>query len=149
MKKIINAMNGAIEFDQDEDVEILSCYIDAKNTYVDVGGEFARIKPFDQIMAIHVFGKNTIASPQIHLYTQLCEFQSWPEVLTDESPLTNDGPVGLLVGQADVNYLYRYNNCFNVLYGIHPQSIMRMKIHTSSTFTGWLHVNVYVKRNSR
>lgn len=147
MKRIINAQNGTLEFDLDDDVEVWPCYINAKNVWSFVGGEFYRFKPFDHIMAIHVIGKNTIANPELFLVSRMNEFST---LNYSSEEAFHGNPYALsMKGMVDINFLLNYDSVGNMLYGQFPESTLQFKLDNVSVFTGWLLINVYIKRNSR
>ena len=149
MKKIINALNGTLEFDKDDDVEIFRCYLNAKNVWVFVGEEHQRFKilKYDHIVAMHIFGKNTIASPQIILN---CRLQSLDNgTFTSASNVCYDLNALTMQSMADINFLLTSDQIKNLLTDQFDNSLLQLRIDSTSVFTGYLYINVYIKRNAR
>ena len=147
MKRIINAQNGSIEFDNDDDFEIWTASINTKNTWEFVGSDYKhKFLPHDQVMAIHVFGKNTSASPDLNLFRRLKRYPVG--TYTSAENLIFEADNNGFIGIVDINWLFDWKKTNSVLYGQFDVSTLEIMIDNDSNFTGYLFVNVYVKKNN-
>lgn len=151
MKYQINASNRTLEFEVD-DVEIFHVKLTAVNTWLDLyAGYNNRVDPFDHIIAIHVYGKNTAGSPAIGL-----DFRTRNNIST-----AINGPFNIhsnkisstadkFVGMSDINHVFTFNESSSLAGLPANDNNMQMQINSlNSSFAGYIYVNIYVVRNSR
>lgn len=148
MRRIVNAQNGTIEFNDDEDFEIWPAFLNSSGVWAYVGGDHPKyvLKPYDQIMAVHVFGKNTAVSPRFALQVQLREHQgAWATGDTRYYPFSLYA--NTFDGLIDINWIFDWKNSNSILTDQFPRSLLDLKIEDGADFTGYLYANFYIKKN--
>lgn len=151
MKYLINASNRTLEFNVD-DVSIFHNKIIATNTWTDLYANYDyRVDPFDHVIAVHVYGKNTAASPQINLCYRTKNMVS--TVTTSQMNIHHNKlytGADKLTGLVDINQVYTFNESMTLAGLPANDNMIQVFIDPVGTaFTGYLYVSVYVVRNSR
>ena len=141
MKLSVVAQNGSIHFDENEDIEVIQTVISAKNVWQFLVTEHTRFKDKSKIVAIHVVGKNTSATPNIILRARSSEYASG--VFEAEHQLTLDS-IFNFTGMVDVNWLIHSDNFYDFAKP-HFQTVFQYQVLNASFFTGYLVINTYVK----
>lgn len=139
MKNSIPAINGSIEFDDNDDIEIFQVSFSAKDQWNYLGGEFIGFGPNAKVIAIHVSGKNTATSPYIAIEGRVGVHGGGGSF--DPSFFS---PVGInLTGLLDLNHLVHLDRLsgFDKPYS---KNVYQFRIHNASSFTGVLNLTFYV-----
>lgn len=140
MKTSIVAQNGSLHFDDNEDIELIETFISAKNIWTAVGGDHVTFPKSAKIIAIHVVGKNTAASPTIYLSNRdgnydAGTFGAEGRTILNQSFIFN--------GMIDINWLIKSDN-FNDFTTAYLNTIFQLRVDNASAFTGNLFFNIYV-----
>lgn len=150
MKRIINATNGSLEFDNAEEIQSVKTFINAPSVYVKlINGNPATssFKAGDQILAVHIVGKNTHATPNFSIQSRQVEATSSTNFNRAGQPVAWYAPS--IEGITDINWLYGPGEINPVALFLDVYSEVTYDYQASGNFTGYLHITVYYKRFSR